>query len=37
MSWKNANRDAFAAFMCDENALDMLRPVVVDIDRKSVV
>ncbi|ABD25522.1 response regulator receiver domain protein (CheY-like) [Novosphingobium aromaticivorans DSM 12444] len=31
MSWKNANRDAFAAFMCDENALDMLRPVVVDM------
>lgn len=31
MSWKNANRDAFAAFMCDETALDMLRPVVVDM------
>ena len=31
MSWKNANRDAFAAFMCDETALDVLRPVVVDM------
>ena len=31
MSWKNANRDAFAAFMCDETALDVLRLVVVDM------
>jgi len=31
MSLKSANRDAFAAFMCDETALDMLRPVVADM------
>jgi pilus assembly protein CpaE len=31
MSWKNANRDAFSAFMCDETALDILRSVVVDM------
>ncbi|MFY8194708.1 pilus assembly protein CpaE [Novosphingobium sp. B1] len=31
MSWKNANRDAFSAFMCDETALDTLRSVVVDM------
>lgn len=31
MSPKNANRDAFAAFICDDAALDMLRPAVVDM------
>lgn len=31
MSPKNANRDAFAAFICDDGALDMLRPAVVDM------
>ncbi|MFN4134412.1 MAG: pilus assembly protein CpaE [Novosphingobium sp.] len=31
MSMKNANRDAFAAFMCDEAALDVLRAVAVDM------
>lgn len=29
--WKSGNRDTFAAFMCDEAALDVLRPVVVDM------
>lgn len=29
--WKSGNRDAFAAFMCDETALDVLRSVVVDM------
>lgn len=30
--WKpNGNRDPFAAFMCDEAALDVLRPVVVEM------
>lgn len=30
--WKpGGNRDAFAAFICDEAALDVLRPVVVDM------
>jgi len=31
MSLKNSTRDAFAAFMCDETALDVLRSVVVDM------
>ncbi|MFN3423751.1 MAG: pilus assembly protein CpaE [Novosphingobium meiothermophilum] len=31
MSMKNGNRDAFAAFMCDEAALDVLRAVAVDM------
>lgn len=31
MNPKNANRDAFAAFICDDAALDMLRPAVVDM------
>ena len=31
MSPKNANRDAFAAYICDDAALDMLRPAVVDM------
>ncbi|MHA6316703.1 AAA family ATPase [Altererythrobacter sp. CAU 1778] len=33
-SWKPAgasDRDAFAAFICDENALDILRPVVIEM------
>jgi len=25
------NRDAFAAYLCDENALDVLRPVVIEL------
>ena len=25
------NRDAFAAYICDENALDVLRPVVIEL------
>ncbi|MCH7629493.1 MAG: pilus assembly protein CpaE [Proteobacteria bacterium] len=29
--WKSGNRDTFAAFMCDEAALDVLRPVAVDM------
>lgn len=30
--WKSGgNRDVFAAFLCDEAALDVLRPVVVDM------
>lgn len=30
--WKpNANRDPFAAFICDEAALDVLRPVVIEM------
>ena len=31
--WKSGlpgNRDPFAAFICDDNALDVLRPVVVE-------
>ncbi|MDF8332481.1 AAA family ATPase [Novosphingobium cyanobacteriorum] len=28
---KSANRDQFAAFICDDAALDVLRPVVVDM------
>ncbi|MFM2371101.1 MAG: hypothetical protein RIS85_823 [Pseudomonadota bacterium] len=31
MSWMNNNRDAFAAFMCDETSLDTLRPVIADM------
>ena len=31
MSSKNANRDAFAAFMCDEASLDILRSATVDM------
>ena len=31
MSQKNTNRDAFAAFMCDETALDILRAVTTDM------
>ncbi|MBY0394499.1 MAG: pilus assembly protein CpaE, partial [Novosphingobium sp.] len=30
-TWKTANRDMFAAFMCDDAALDVLRPVTVDM------
>ncbi|NML92446.1 pilus assembly protein CpaE [Novosphingobium olei] len=30
-TWKNGNRDTFAAFMCDDAALDVLRPVAVDM------
>lgn len=30
-SWKTTNRDMFAAFMCDDTALDVLRPVSVDM------
>ena len=30
-TWKNTNRDMFAAFMCDDAALDVLRPVTVDM------
>ena len=30
--WKpNGNRDPFAAFICDEAALDVLRPVVIEM------
>ncbi len=32
--WKpgvQGNRDAFAAFICDDNALDVLRPVVIEM------
>ena len=32
--WKSGsqgNRDAFAAFICDENSLDVLRPVVIEM------
>ena len=30
--WKpNGNRDPFAAFICDETALDVLRPVVIEM------
>ena len=32
--WKSAmpgNRDPFAAYICDENALDVLRPVVIEL------
>ncbi|MCW1381220.1 pilus assembly protein CpaE [Novosphingobium sp. KCTC 2891] len=29
--WKNGSRDMFAAFMCDDAALDVLRPVAVDM------
>ncbi len=32
--WKSGsqgNRDAFAAFICDENSLDVLRPVVIEL------
>jgi pilus assembly protein CpaE len=31
MGPKNANRDAFAAFICDDAALDTLRPAVADM------
>ncbi|MFM9936613.1 MAG: pilus assembly protein CpaE [Novosphingobium sp.] len=30
-AWKSGNRDMFAAFMCDDAALDVLRPVTVDM------
>jgi pilus assembly protein CpaE len=29
--WKNGTRDTFAAFICDDTALDVLRPVVVEM------
>ena len=32
--WKSGlpgNRDPFAAYICDENALDVIRPVVVEL------
>ena len=32
--WKSGipgNRDPFAAFICDETALDVLRPVVIEL------
>ena len=29
--FKNGNRDTFAAFMCDDAALDVLRSIVVDM------
>ena len=36
--WKagsHGNRDAFAAFICDENSLDVLRPVVIELGWQS--
>ena len=30
-SWKSGNRDMFAAFVCDDATLDVLRPVVVEM------
>ena len=30
-TWKSGNREMFAAFMCDEASLDVLRPVSVDM------
>jgi pilus assembly protein CpaE len=36
--WKagsQGNRDAFAAFICDENSLDVLRPVVIELGWQS--
>ena len=30
-NWKSGNRDMFAAFMCDDAALDVLRPVAADM------
>jgi pilus assembly protein CpaE len=30
-TWKTGNRDMFAAFMCDDAALDVLRPVSADM------
>lgn len=30
-TWKSGNRDMFAAFMCDDAALDVLRPVAADM------
>jgi pilus assembly protein CpaE len=36
--WKagtNGNRDAFAGFICDENSLDVLRPVVIEMGWQS--
>ena len=32
--WKSGlpgNRDPFSAFICDDNALDVLRPVVIEL------
>ena len=30
-NWKGGNRDMFAAFVCDDAALDVLRPLAVDM------
>jgi len=30
-AWKTGNRDMFAAFMCDDASLDVLRPVTADM------